>query len=248
MSHNLATTYQVQTYDMLALNRALDQLNRALKAHGLPQNDPTPEAVLRYQQKQANERADILNGITVYTDILINSIYRQQMNPELPLQEMEFLRMRQAAEEFHLRILDDNLHNYIEEDDVVEIYDSQDRQIYRNLRYCQLCSYSLLDVAVHNWQELYDRPKLVIERIVARATEIIVTNSLTRPFQIPRHILREKLIYSQTLRTFLINLKYVSPIMDLKTGKRVGFICIGTAEKIHEVNNTSILNPRSNFT
>lgn len=56
--------------------------------------------------------------------------------------------------------------NQIYHDDIVEIFDSQQNQVYRSFSCFKLCNYSIAELVAYPWYELYERPSWVTSRIM----------------------------------------------------------------------------------
>lgn len=111
-----------------------------------------------------------------------------------------------------LNIHDDNLDFLIEDSDVLEAYDVEGQQIFRNLEIFRYTSYSLTELVSYHWTELYERPAMINEIIFREWAKIVQTDTtLAIPLTIPKHLLKEKMNQN---RQVLIELKYAWRMLD----------------------------------
>ncbi len=122
------------------------------------------------------------------------------------------------------------LEDYISEGDVIEVYTSENVQVYRNLVFFRLCTYSLLEIMTREWYELYERPEFVTVKLMAQIREAL-ENELPVVPKIPTHIMVEKI--SDERRRFLTRFKGFLPLHDA-AGKCCAFIVVINAEIFDE--------------
>src|ERR1700722_3532445 len=88
----------------------------------------------------------------------------------------------------HLSILNlepyDDIYSFLEKGDVVEIYDKNFLQLYRNWEFVNLCSYTYLDLATRPFFELFDRSPQITNAIVNRVQEILSLAEGTKKYEI----------------------------------------------------------------
>ena len=61
---------------------------------------------------------------------------------------------------------DSEVFSKLQDDDVIEVYDSQGTQIWRNFNYMKICSYSLEEIICHDWPTLYRRDPKITELLI----------------------------------------------------------------------------------
>lgn len=106
-----------------------------------------------------------------------------------------------------------DLYSFITEEDVIEIYNASGFQLYHNMEWLKHTSYSLLDVMVYTFQELFERPSAIIETIWNEALRPFKeAQPQLGPMKVPEHTLRERL--SPEGRCFVFNFKYNCPLVD----------------------------------
>jgi hypothetical protein len=94
--------------------------------------------------------------------------------------------------------------------DVIEFYNKEHIQIFRNLRFFELCTYSVFDVLIHDWQSLYQRAEATSTLLYDQMNEVLLTGGPTRQFVMADHELREK--FSKEKAVFWIEMGVRSPL------------------------------------
>lgn len=112
----------------------------------------------------------------------------------------------------------------IEQEDTVEVYSLEMKQIFRNLEFFRHISYTLEEVHGGAWHELSARDKTceaeLMKVAMAIATGQVKTTSSCR--HIPAHECRET--QSCDLRRFMIEMKVLSPVF--RDGEMVAIIAV----------------------
>lgn len=143
--------------------------------------------------------------------------------------ESEVETLKRIFDRIKLHPPDDFL-STLREGDIIEFYNASGFQLYHNLEWLRLTSYSLLDVVVYTFPELFERPTSVIGDIWKEAL---------RPFSefpprasrmmVPIHTLRERL--SAESRCFVVEFRYIAPLLD-QNGLPQAIIISQKAERI----------------
>jgi PAS domain-containing protein len=125
-----------------------------------------------------------------------------------------------------------DLFDKLEDGDVVEIYDRDENQIYRNLQFFRVSSYTFEDLMHYRLHELFGRPlwdmlKLLRELRSARSPKFRGTMTSC----LAEYEVREKL--SQRRYRARIKHKYFSPLLD-QNGDSVALVCTHTVKVIGE--------------
>lgn len=142
-----------------------------------------------------------------------------------------------ALKHFGLKVSDD-LWNTIEDDEVIEIYGRDMRQLYRGLNFFKVCGYSLLEISVYEWYVLWERPKQVIQKM-AEQTNYVIENAIpVHCFNLPKHILRETLnsIGSEYFipRACIAEFLHIGATLGEHSSRVEGFMCTARGEIIAE--------------
>ena len=124
--------------------------------------------------------------------------------------DKKFLKL--CAERLGL-IFDKNVYDTLNPGDVIEIYNTDLIQVFRNFEFFDVCSYTLLDLLSNEFYELYERGQLINQGLF---NAISTLNS--RPFNLepidlmdlPQHLLQEKFSTDQ-LRS-MVRFKAMYPV------------------------------------
>ncbi|WP_374073873.1 hypothetical protein [Bdellovibrio bacteriovorus] len=112
--------------------------------------------------------------------------------------------------------------NYMSDEDLVEIYSYDSKQLYRNFKFFECCSYTLEELYSVEWWNLYERDPAMTMKIFDAAAKVI-SGEIEGSYVpgIEPHTLRE--IRGENGMTFMQQLKLISP---LKKNKRVDAILV----------------------
>lgn len=120
---------------------------------------------------------------------------------------------------------------FIQIGDAIEIHDIDGIQIYRNLETFSYCSFSLAEMLCYNWQELYQRPKRVVQRLCEEIEGMSIDPSQVKNFSDLQHVITENCDDPLTL---LIDLKSMIPLKTDDTGEYWGAMTVKKATIIAE--------------
>ena len=183
-----------------------------------------PEAIERYKLKEAKKQERILKDSLVYADVF--TAVGAETNP---VENIERRLLEVCANKLGI-VFDPNVYNTVTNDHIIEVYNEDLIQIYRNLSFFNLCSYNLLDLLSHEYYELYERSVQVNTQLF----EVIkVLNS--RPYNlepislthIAPHVMREK--FSDEQKSFIIQFQTMHPVYTWSR-KFYGYLVLQTAE------------------
>lgn len=109
----------------------------------------------------------------------------------------------------------------IDDEDIVEIYYLDEFQIFRNLKFIEITSFTVDEMLCRPWYRNVSRgalPQMRLAAIVLRGTMGLIQKTVS--WNIPVHKVREK--NTLGLHTFVMQLKYFIPLRQ--DGKVVAFI------------------------
>ncbi len=108
--------------------------------------------------------------------------------------------------------------------DVIEIYSPEGIQIFRNLRFFDICSYTLDEIFAYDWPELYSRELAITQGILSLVEKMFEGKiQVTTPANIEIHTVKE--IFSEERNEYIIEQKLFSPV--LRVNKTIGGV-LGT--------------------
>lgn len=110
----------------------------------------------------------------------------------------------------------------VEKEDLIEAYDSERLQIFRNLRFMETSAYSLIEVSSQSWPELFKRSSAITEAMISWSDEKLWERNAVVPFTIPEHYIKEYMASSP--QVIHIKFKYIAPLF-LGPNRPYGFAC-----------------------
>jgi hypothetical protein len=118
----------------------------------------------------------------------------------------------------------------IEKGDLVEIFDFQGQQVFRNLNFSMLSDYCIDDFFGRTWDELYER-SIRFNNLLSEKVEEVRKGGRTIPFGIPKHYMRERL--SPKKKVVEVELKFLGPAFNEKS-EAVLWIASSSARPVSE--------------
>jgi len=116
-----------------------------------------------------------------------------------------------AIRKMNLRPKSD-LFDKISQEDVVEIYDSSFMQVYRNFNFFEICSYSLADLFMWEWRDLYYRDDEITQGLAIQGYQVFTVNPTTQRIQLNIHEVHEK--FSTNKFKLKMTPGYFSPLLN----------------------------------
>lgn len=172
----------------MLLLKALESFSVRLKRYGYDVLPYTPASLARLSQVPAQKKTQI----RLFFEAWYSWIEPEANSPDvIPVDiEQERLFLKRALSHYGAWIHDD-FWKTIEHGQLIELYGSDMIQLYRNLRFFDFCSYSLLDVSVFEWYYLWDRPKTVLNEMFRYAENVKNVPTPVMEYKVPEHVLRE---------------------------------------------------------
>jgi hypothetical protein len=134
-----------------------------------------------------------------------------------------------ALRKFNLHFPSD-LFDFIKDENVVEIYDRDNIQIFRNFRFFDVTSYSLEDLLCRPWVDLFARINMEHTMSIINTCNKFYTKELTSVTPLG-YVGTHKIVETNSPFGFNVDatVDFVAPIYD-KTKYPAGFIAIETAQ------------------
>lgn len=193
----------------------------------------SPVSLERLAELGDAEKTKVLDGWRLWlgwAQPIVNEQGSMEVNRE---QERRFAE--KALEHFGLHPKNE-FWDMLKDGQIIEIYGHDMIQLYRSLSFFKFCGYSLLDISVHEWYVLWDRPKRALELLVDHAKKALAGGVAVEPFSTPRHIVREGFMTGLPdikPRAYLAEFKHIGSLVD-HLGRPAGFICTSDGEFLAE--------------
>lgn len=199
--------------DLIALER---QLVAAADKFGLKMKSAPPATYSQLRNSPASLTEYVLKNVKAVLSVFqICSV--EQIDP---WDDREFFRLSMKG--LGLSFPSDFL-NCVSEGDVIEGYDFNRKQIFRNMAFMQNSGYSLVEMLANEWPTLFDRASIVTEQMISFCDDILWKANKTIPFNIPIHYVRERESAERLL--WEISFRYLSPLFS---GPNKPFGILGT--------------------
>ncbi|MGZ3722406.1 MAG: hypothetical protein ACXVA9_05720 [Bdellovibrionales bacterium] len=175
----------------------------------------------------ANLSAPALADVFAGMNTLIQNFQTCMEEDIDPWDDVEFFKLSMRSQ--GLSYPGDFLDN-VARGDLIEGYDMKRLQVFRNMRFMELSSYSLMEILSYEWPLLFDRANAITTEMISYCDEILWTANRTIPFDIPLHFIRE--LRSEERQLLEVRFKYLSPVFS---GPNQPFGLLGTCS-VKQVN------------
>ncbi len=126
-----------------------------------------------------------------------------------------------------------NLFDKIQSDDIIEIYGFNGLQMFANLRFYEICSYTLEDIYSLTWEELWQRDENATKSISA-----VVDNVEHSSEKLAVSVADCAYVARERHSPFKLEIDYravaIAPLWNKMTGLKAGFIIVERAHLINE--------------
>jgi hypothetical protein len=132
-------------------------------------------------------------------------------------------------------IFDKGVYDTLKTGDVVEIYNVDLIQVFRNFAFFDVCSYTLLDLINYEFFELYDRSQLINHYILEATATLSKRAYDLSPLSlqhVPKHLLQEK--FSQDKLTSMVQFKALYPVYTWPQ-VHFGYLVVQSGEVLSEI-------------
>lgn len=144
-----------------------------------------------------------------------------------PWDDQEFLRL--CLKQLGYTVSSEYLKN-ITSDDLVEGYNLDNVQVYRNMKFMEICGYSLEDVLAYPWPNLYERSQQITNKILARVRESLESGRVLKA-DVETHYMKEHA--SSTRQIVEVTFRYIAPLYR-NPGQPSGYLISSQARMLEE--------------
>lgn len=215
----------------IRLLRALEKFGMVLALHGIPVNLVSKRGLAKLEEIEPSKKHSMAEYIENWTTWI--EPVRDVHGNTLPYDEK--VTLRKALNHYDLEMHPD-MWATIMPNHMLEVYGKEMLQIYRSLNFFTVCGYSLLDLMTHEWYVLWERPKIILDNLLATAQKYSTNYIPVSEFVVPRHLLRE--IWDTGLtepfepRATLVEFQFIGTLVDHETKKVSGFCCTSTGKVV----------------
>lgn len=209
----------------LMFGRKLQDFCNLLGRYGIAATPLSDTGVQKFTSLSFIHRDLIIENFTFYADL----IFSAEKNG-VDLKDEEAL-VRFALPRLGLTASQGTM-DKIKDGNVIEIYNAQNIQIFRNITFMEFCSYSLLDLITFEFYELYERSTHITAKLLDAGREVLGTAIDFLDFaekNVPQHTLREK--FSDARDQYLVTMKYLCPLYS-GPNKRSALLVVQQGERL----------------
>lgn len=175
-----------------------------IEAEGIRVKPYSSPRLIHFSRLSNEHKHEVLRLLGIYIDVCIQTIKEKDSLLNTAILTWNMLKA------FGFVPLNDVI-DKIKNEDVVEFYDNQNVQIFRNIHFFKICSYSVEDLLCRQWWELYWRDEQIARQIFEMGTKIFNGEmKATQSVCLPAHILKE--LDSPLKYEMQLELKYLSPL------------------------------------
>jgi hypothetical protein len=213
---------QSVAHDSLLIAQA--QLNPLLKLGGLLPRMPLDPEFKNLTHLDPANRSFVKNSLQLLTDCLqAGEEQGRELKDTRFMMEYTFRRLSLSISEEFMSTLNSN--------DLVEGYDLDKRQIFRNFQFMQICGYDLLDLLTHDWVTLYERSQTISNELIRRCQIVCTTGETMSLDDLPVHYMKERMSGSRQISR--VKFRHLGPVFS-SPGVPAGVTVSSTAEVIDE--------------
>lgn len=209
---------QVEKSKVETLFQIENDLVRAAAPHGLEMK----RTKLQFRNLLSTISPDRLHAVESNM-VSVLDVLTVCTNEEIdPWNDHEFFRLSMRS--LQLSSPKDCLDN-VKSGDLIEGYDLNRMQVFRNLQFMEYSNYSLIEILAFEWPMLFERSQAITEKMITFCDETLWSKNQTIPFNVPTHYMRE--LQTEHRQLYEIRFKNISPLFS---GPDKPFGILGTCD------------------
>lgn len=204
-----------------------------LQGFGIDVPEASPKALDRILELSDAELLSIAESYELTLQLVATDFPDKKISNEI---EKE-IRIAKAALRHHGLRAQDSFWESLEKDQIIEIYNSDMKQIYRSFSFFRHCGYSILDLSVFEWFALFQRSQIVMAQMHADVDKVLTLNLPLHKAQTQPHLMKQGLDTGVTLdfraRICHVEFHHLGALAGFGPGNQAaGFICTCSAETV----------------
>lgn len=197
--------------------------------YGIIASQPTERSVQTFLELDSERQHEIVENILLAENLLREIAESPTLDDEASFSlKKEISSLRRELFRRKWALADESIIDLIDDGDIIEVFDARGVQVYRSWSFFKFCSYSLIDLLTNDWNTLFARPSVIVEKLMKMVPLVFAPGAKTTPVTIGEYLVRERI--SEARRSLLFDMKYVSPLVDPSSRQTVGFICTGRVQ------------------
>lgn len=222
MNQNQAPEIKLTEAELIIMSD-LEKVAQAVRLRGFNCRAHSPKAILQLQTMPEDKKQILSKQIASTLEIVVDPIQAKTSNEDHP--ERSYIEL--ALSIYNLEIESD-FWKKLEKNDVVEVYNAENIQLFRTFNFFALSNYSLLDLLTNEWFHLWERPTFVLEGLI-QLSQKLLQGEICTTTQVPvaEHIVKE--IYSDESAQYkfasvLTIPRFICPLYAKSTKELKGFV------------------------
>lgn len=211
--------------------KQVDTVYSVLCKAGIPARPYTPLALQKLLSFSEEQQRQLLSQLQLWSSVITSVEFGGDFDfsAEIAMVEKAVQKLR-----FQLRN-----HSWTDTDEnqIIEVYNLEGIQLYRSLSFFKTCGYSLLDLCVHEWFILWERPQKVLQEMNLALQSRLTGHTKDPSPGIPPHLVMETYNdgFTQPFlpRAIFVNFTKWYPLYS-ESGDMTGFILTSTAKVVSE--------------
>jgi hypothetical protein len=130
-----------------------------LMQFGIPTRPYSLQSVETLLSLNDERQLRILTALRRWTEVIASKEFTQQRALDF-LTEVRMVEKAISQLDFKL---EDHSWLASKEEQIIEVYNLEAVQLYRSLSFFKTCGYSLLDLCIHEWYNLWERPQKILQ-------------------------------------------------------------------------------------
>ena len=217
-----SASLQSKALDLKAVE-LLENLASISKTYGYPVQAHTQKALSTLTSLPVDKKENLIKKLQ-------NSINIAAGAPEIEKDgHSERKHVEQALNMYGFELRDKDFWNTVRKDELIEMYNTDNIQIFRTFNFFTTSSYSLLDLLVYEWYSLWERPSGTFDKMFEVVGSIFSGQVKgVVPAQVPEHVISE--IFNPndeehfTSRSSLCKFGVICPIYNKADGQIAGLL------------------------
>lgn len=202
-----------QSSNSLSFKQAISSTQSILNQAGVPCVGFHDESLPHYRRLSVAQQTEALSEITNYLSTLEQAIemgWSLNDDKRLLWAALKILNLTPTSDIFEL----------LPTDSTIEVYNLNNIQIWRNLKYMEICSYTLEEMFCYSWQERYERDPEAISQILYFVERTLNSRSPKTEYSPVHNVIQETFSADR----FILDTQHelISPVM--KGNVAMGFI------------------------
>lgn len=203
------------------LSYTLSRLRELLATRGININVPRASSWTHFESLDFATQTKVTERIVNYHEFLAELI-EHEINIDNNSDVLKYFLNK------HGLTVDQEFFKTIDDNDVVEVYDLEFTQLYRNFKLLELTDYDILIIESMPWPNLFGRHESITKQIINASMTVLIPSPGIHKLQIQPHIMQE--LKTPSKKLFKIQHRYATPLY-LKE-RCVGLACTQSAEHI----------------